>query len=208
MQQPAPSSDDSILEARARAWAQARMSAKRFHHSQGVVETVTQLARQHHLEPVNALRLAGWIHDAAKELSDTGLLEHAERFGLPIRPVERQAPLLLHGAVAAELAREELGLHDPVTLSAVTYHITGHPEMSTADKAFYLADLIEPGRDFKEVAQLRRLAAEDLDWALLFGITGQLRHLLKRAAAIDPRVLELRNRLIADGVPLAARDKA
>lgn len=203
---PSPSPVIDPHEAQVCAWAAARMSSRRFNHTANVVETVTRLAAQHGLhDAIPALRLAGWLHDAAKALDDAALLAQAARLGHTLRPVEQQAPFLLHGVVAALLAREELGLSDPVIFSAVTYHITGHPEMSAADKAFYLADLTEPGRDFKGVAQIRRLAEQDIDQALLFGLTGQLRKLLKSASIIDPRAIALRNRLVADGVPLAPR---
>ncbi len=194
------------LEARARSWARARMSPERFDHTIGVVETVTHLAARHDLGSMAALRLAGWIHDAAKELGDGELIAWAERLGYPIRPIERQAPLLLHGAVAALLARQELGLDDPLIFTAATYHTSGHPDMSRADKAFYLADLIEPSRTLGWIEQTRQLAEEDLDKALLFALTRQLRRLLKRGAIIDPRSVELHNRLLLSGVELVARE--
>jgi len=51
-------------------WARQQMSPAHFHHTEGVVETVTQLAERHGIASVASLRLAGWIHDAAKERPD------------------------------------------------------------------------------------------------------------------------------------------
>ncbi len=196
------SSIDRALEVKARSWAQSRMSAERFRHTQGVVETVTGLATAYRLETVAALRLAGWVHDVAKEQGDAALLTLAARFGYAIRPVERQFPFLLHGVVAARLARDELGLTDPIIMTAVEYHTTGHPDMSVSDKVFYLADLIEPSRTYHWIDQVRRLVQEDLDKALLFAVTRQIRRLLKHGLAVDPRSVDLRNRLLAAGVTL------
>lgn len=201
-----PSPTPSLLEARVRAWAEARLSPERLAHTAGVVETAARLAGQHGVGHVESLRLAGWIHDAAKALPRAELLRLAEQMGCPIRFIERQEPLLLHGLVAARLAREELGLDDPIIDSAVAFHTTGDPTMSAADKVFYLADGLEPSRTFSWTAQGRILAEEDIDRALLFVLSNKLRRLLHKDALIDPRSVELRNQLLLDGVALAPRE--
>lgn len=196
------------LEEQVQSWAEARMSAHRFLHTTGVVRAAADLARHYGLEQhIPALRLAGWLHDAAKELSDDALLAEAERLHCPIRPVERTSPSLLHGIVALAQARVELGIDDPVVSSAVLYHTTGDPAMSQADKVFYLADLIEPTRSFSWINQARQLAYQDIDTALLFALTYQMRRMLKRGMIIDPRGLEIRNQLLQQGVPLITRNR-
>jgi predicted HD superfamily hydrolase involved in NAD metabolism len=193
-------------ETRARVWAQARLSPGRFLHTRGVVETVTMLATRHNLgEAVPALRVAAWLHDGAKGLPAATLLALAGTLGCAIRPIERACPALLHGAVAVALARRELGIDDPAVSSAIQYHTTGHPEMSQADKAFYIADLIEPTRAYAWIDQARALASHDLDEALLFAVTYQLRRLLNRGIIVDPRSVELHNRLLLDGVRFVPR---
>ena len=158
-------------EGAVRRWAQARMKPSRFTHTEGVVRTAARLAAQYAPDHVDDLRLAGWIHDAAKSLSDTDLLAEAERYGLPVRPVERQSPQLLHGAVALAWAEEAFILNNPVITSAVLYHTTGHPEMSPADKVFFLADLTEPSRPYAWIDRVRAILRDDLDQALLFAVT-------------------------------------
>ncbi len=202
---PEPRQTTSAQETQARDWAQARLSPYRFMHSEGVVETITRLGTHYQIAALPALRLAGWIHDAAKELPPDELLALAEALGCAIRPVERACPDLLHGEVAVALARRDLGIDDPVITSAVRYHTTGAPGMSQADRAFYLADLIEPSRSYAWIMQARALAYEDLDVALLFVITYQLRRLLKQGAIIDPRAMELRNELLLSGVQFVLR---
>lgn len=192
----------STLEARARAWAETRMSKDRFIHTTGVVETATQLATRFSIQPLLPLRLAAWIHDAAKECADEELLNLAERFSHRLRKIERQSPSLLHGVVAAYLARDELGLDDAAIFSAVAHHPTGHPKMSKMDKALFIADAIEPSRQFSWATQARNLAAKDLNQAVLFIATKKIERLLWRATPIDPRTVRLRNRLLRKGVTL------
>ncbi len=183
------------------------MSAARFIHTTGVVKTTIELAERHGVGHIPQLRLAAWIHDAAKETEDQILLTEAQRLGCAIRPVEQLYPPLLHGAVAARLAQEEFGLDDPIVHSAAEYHTTGHPAMSLTDKVFYLADLIEPTRKFGWIEEVRLIVQEDIDQAMLFALTYQLRRLLKLGAIIDPRALELRNRLLAEGTILVPRTR-
>ncbi len=197
------------LERRACAWARANLSDARFAHTVAVVAAVTRLAPLHGLDGhIPALRMAGWIHDAAKERDGHNLLAEAKRLGCSIRPVERRNPDLLHGAVALRLAEEALDFHDPVTASAVLYHTTGHPAMSRADRLFYLADLVEPSRTANWIGQLRVLVERDLDEAMLFALVHQLRRLLRHGIVIDPRAVALYNRLLVEGVPLPPPDGA
>lgn len=206
---PQPLQMHSKQEEQARQWASAQLSAHRFTHTIGVVKTITSLAEHYGLEEhVPTLRIAAWIHDAAKEIPTDKLLAYAETMNYPIREVERACPELLHGVIAVDLARKELGIADPVIASAVLYHTTGHPEMSKLDKLFYLADLIEPTRSFSWIMQARQLAYQDADVALLFALTYQLRRMLRRGTIIDPRGLELRNKLLFQGVRLVARSRS
>ena len=204
--QPIP--DAASLETRIRAWTQTQVSPGRFAHIEGVVATADALGHQHMPAAVPALRLAGWIHDAAKERPDDELIALAEAGGYPVRPVERAFPVLLHGAAAITLTREQFGLDDPVVIAAVLAHTTGRAGMTLPDKLFYLADLIEPSRTYGWIDQVRVLVQQDVDQALLFAVTYQLRRLLKHGAVIDPRALEMRNDLLLAGVPLATRKGA
>lgn len=52
---------------------------------------------------------------------------------------------------------------------AIYYHTTGRADMTLLEKILYIADYMEPNRDFEGVEKLRRLAYEDLDTAVLMG---------------------------------------
>src|SRR5918997_348632 len=83
--------------------------------------------------------------------------------GETLRPdPEGQSPKLLHGPVAAELARRELGVGDEGVLEAVRVHTTATPGMEPLALTLYVADKIEPARDYPSVERLRELAREDL----------------------------------------------
>jgi predicted HD superfamily hydrolase involved in NAD metabolism len=184
------------LESQIAAWSQERQEEERFAHTVRVVETVTRLAAKWSPADVMMLRLAGWIHDAAKSMPDDKLLAYAEKKGVEITPAEREVPMLLHGVVAYLKADKKFDLHDERIRTACAYHTTGHPSMSMTDKLLFLADLIEPSRDFPLVTALRDMVMIDIDQTMLMAVDGTIRYLMDRQRVIDPRVLDLYNVLV------------
>src|SRR5919112_895931 len=74
-------------------------------------------------------------------------LRVAKEWDLPVGEPERQSPKLLHGPVAAELSRRELGVEDADILEAIRVHTVGRPQMGPLALVLYVADKIEPARD-------------------------------------------------------------
>ncbi len=189
------------LEDQIYAWVKKRQSNKRFAHTQRVVETITQLAERWSPHDVRVCRLAAWLHDAAKHYSDEKLYDLAMRYGVEISTTEEKNPMLLHGIVAYHKAAKKFGLDDPQIRTACAYHTTGSPQMNLVDKLLFLADLIEPAREFPLVGTLRELAFVHIDKAMLLAIDGTLRHLLTKHKMIDPRVILLYNVLLEKEYP-------
>lgn len=187
----------SEFEALIRAWACQQIPAKRLQHVEGVVEMVDELACRFAPEDIMLVRLAGWIHDVAKALSDEELLNAAERFGWPVSPIERDAPQLLHGAISYLMADENFKLNDQRLQSACVLHTTGGPGMNTTDKIVMLGDAIEHRtRDYDGVDEIRTAASINLDTAVLMLVDRTLEHLIRRGRVIDPRAVDLRNELL------------
>jgi predicted HD superfamily hydrolase involved in NAD metabolism len=184
------------FEQKIRKWARKRETVARFAHTERVVETVTTLASRYAPNQIIVCRLAGWIHDAAKHEAPKDLLACAEKYGAEITPTERANPDLLHGVVAYWRAYEEFGLQDEQIRTACAYHTTGHPAMNLVDKLLYIADLIEPGREFPSVETIRQLAKVDVDEALFLALDRTIRHLLDRRKTIETRVVDVYNVLL------------
>ncbi|MGE5589712.1 MAG: bis(5'-nucleosyl)-tetraphosphatase (symmetrical) YqeK [Bacillota bacterium] len=180
------------------AWVQGRLTPSRLEHTRGVVKAATELARRFGADEEKA-DLAAILHDAAKNLGGPQLLSLAHQEGIIVDIVQQQAPDLLHGPVAAALARRELNERDEDVLRAVAIHTTGAPGMSALDKVIYLADYIEPGRSFPGVDQLREAAAHSLDRAVLLAMDGALRYVVDRGWLIHPLTVEARNWLLGQG---------
>ncbi|SDF21752.1 putative HD superfamily hydrolase of NAD metabolism [Sporolituus thermophilus DSM 23256] len=172
-----------------------RLTPKRLAHSVGVSETSAWLAEKYGAD-VRQARLAGLVHDCAREMTSNNLLQLAEAFGIVVNDVERQEPVLLHAPVGAALAEREYGIRDPQILRAIALHTTGGADLTLLDKIIYLADFIEPHRDFPGVDKLRSLARIDLDAAVLAAYDQTLQYIVGRRALLHPATVEGRNQLL------------
>jgi predicted HD superfamily hydrolase involved in NAD metabolism len=155
-----PVERDTLLEI-ADAFARERLSEKRYGHTVRVADTAEHLARRHSLDPART-RLAALLHDAAREREPDEYLRLAEGWDISVGEPERQSPKLLHAPLAAELGRRELGVVDEEVLEAVRVHTVGAAGMGPLALALYVADKIEPARDYPSVGRIRALAEEDL----------------------------------------------
>lgn len=147
--------------ATAASFVRDRLSEKRYAHTLRVADTAERLAAIHGLD-TRRTRLAALLHDAAREMKPEEYLALAKKWEIPLGEPEKGNPKLLHGPVAAELARRELGITDGEVLEAVRVHTVGGPDMTLLALALYVADKIEPDRDYPSVGHLRELAKENL----------------------------------------------
>ena len=182
------------MEDKLKEWLAVKVDEERYLHSLRVLELIPELTQAYNVSP-EPLRLAALLHDCARGMSDAEMLRAAEEWSLPVRPVDRDCPVLLHGRLAVEMARCELDLTDPVMVSAVLNHTAGHPGMTLADKLFFLADMIEPGRGFDRIVELRAVAYVDADRAMLLAIEINKAHLNAMGRFVDPVTLELQRML-------------
>ena len=151
-----------------REQAYTMLDERRIAHVAGCESEAIELARRWGEDPETAAE-AGILHDITKRLSHEEQLNLCEKYAIICDSAERSMPKLLHAKTGAAVARERFGVRDPV-YEAIRWHTTGKPDMTLLEKIIYLADYIEPTRDFPGVDTLRELAYEDLDRALLLGL--------------------------------------
>ena len=160
--------------------------AKRFEHTLGVAYTATALAMRYGASLKNA-EMAGLLHDCAKCLSDEKRLSICEKHNISINEIERKNPFLLHAKVGSFLAMEEYHVEDPDVINAILNHTTGRPGMSLLEKIIFVADYIEPNRKHApNLKEIRQLAFEDLDKALIRILEDTLEYLGSTDGPFDP----------------------
>lgn len=164
------------------------------------------LARIHGADPVKA-RLAGMLHDLARLYSAERLLAESERRGVDIDEFSQNNPIVLHAPLSAKLAREEFGVNDPEILSAIAKHTLGSGEMGTLDCILYLADALEPGRDYAGRARTAALAERDLNAAMRATIASSLRYLSQRHLPLAPQTAAAMKTFGLEADPLEPFDK-
>ena len=112
---------------------------------------------------------AAILHDITKRCTKEQQLQLCEKYDIINDNSEIQNNSLLHAKTGAALARDLFGIDDTV-YEAIRWHTTGKPDMTQFEKILYLADYIEPTRDFEGIEELRTLAFEDLDAAMVLGL--------------------------------------
>jgi predicted HD superfamily hydrolase involved in NAD metabolism len=148
----------------------------RYRHCVRVARSADILAQLHGVSPQKA-RLAAMLHDLARLYSTSQLIEESQRREIPIDDFERRNPIVLHAPLGAALARELFDVCDLDVLSAIAKHTLGAAEMSPLDCVVYLADALEPGRDFANREAIWNLARRDLRAAMSAAIADALVYL-------------------------------
>ncbi|HEX21543.1 MAG TPA: HD domain-containing protein [Actinobacteria bacterium] len=174
-----------------------RLSGKSFEHSLRTKDTATRLAGRHGVNHWQAA-IAGLLHDYARDYSRPELLTAARQAGLKIKWVEEKNPYLLHAPLGAVLVHSELGVDDPLIIGAIRKHTIGGLEMNDLDRLVFLADVIEPMRKFPGLAEIRKLADEDLRAAFKEAYFKQLQFVLAKRAFIHPLSIKVWNTMLAE----------
>lgn len=182
-------------EEKIKDYLKKNLKEKRFNHSIGVSKTAESLAKKYG-EDSDKARVAGLLHDIAKNMKDEEIVSTVENVGIEIDYVFKSNPNLMHGLAGAIICRNVVGVTDKDILGAVEFHTTGKANMSMLEKIICLADYIEPSRNFEGVDDLRNTAQESIDKALLMALDGTIKFVLEKKQLLHYKTVEARNYLI------------
>ena len=163
-------------------WLRARayelLSPQRIPHVFGCEYEAMRLAARWGANADDA-REAAILHDITKKSTLEENVRILGEHGIMVGKIEYAEEKLLHSKSGAALAKSMFGVTDEVA-AAIMWHTTGRAGMSILEKVMYLADYIEPERDFPGVAGLRRAAYEDIDAAMIMGLEMSIRDITER----------------------------
>jgi len=171
------------------------LTPKRFNHSLGVMECAVELASRYG-ENVERAAVAGLLHDCARDIKGNEVFAKCEEYGVMVDHICRLQPELLHGPLGAMMIREEFGITDEDVVNAVRYHTTGRENMSLLEKIIFIADYIEPGRNFPGVDEIRKAAIEDMDSTMLMALDQTISYVLSKGGLLHPLTVNARNYLL------------
>lgn len=161
------------------------LSPKRFLHTMNVKKLAVRMA-QHYGVDTEKAALAAVLHDSAKELPRTELLQIMQDNAIIKKGTQNRPEPVWHGICAAILAKTQWNVQDEEILSAIACHTTGKENMSKLDKILFLADMTSAERDYPGVEELRSLEMQNLDKAMIQALKMTISFVEQKNAIADP----------------------
>jgi len=158
------------------------LTNERYEHSLRVAEVAKQLAKIHQVNERD-VELAALFHDIAKDQTTAELTENIKKYRLP-KELLSEHKELWHGPVGAKIVQQIYQVQSEAIYQAIYYHTTGRAGMGDLELIIYIADYIEPERQIPGVADVRKLAQNNLIEAALLIASRTIKYLLDKRVTI------------------------
>ena len=168
--------------------AYALLDPGRIAHVVGCESEAVMLAKTWGEDPDNAAE-AGILHDITKKFRGEEQLQLCRKYGIVYDEAEEKNTVILHARTGAAMAKELFNVSDEIA-SAIRWHTTGKPDMTVLEKILYLADFIEPTRNFPGLDALRALAYKDLNAAMALALSMSMGDIRRRGGEIYKDTLD------------------
>ncbi|MDD5686211.1 MAG: bis(5'-nucleosyl)-tetraphosphatase (symmetrical) YqeK [Elusimicrobia bacterium] len=145
------------------------ISQKRYVHTLELTKLASELAKHYGLKNIKKIQIATLLHDSQKNSKNGNE----------------------HSFLASEVAKNKFGIKDKKILNAIKHHTFGYRNMDKFAKIIYVADISEPSRKYKEAKNIRKLAFEDLDKAMVLTLSTKMKYVLgdKKPLSIESVIL-------------------
>ncbi len=169
-----------------RAYIDTMFSEKRRRHTYGVYDEAMKLCDYYGADEDTRrkAKAAALFHDLYRDLNEEDTNALIVKSGIGERYLSNRN--VAHGKLAAYAMEHEFGVRDEDTLNAVRYHTTGRAGMSFLEMIIYLADALEPGRDYPGVEELRTYEFTGLENACLASLARTREHIKEKGIVLDP----------------------
>ena len=164
------------------------LNPNRVAHVLGCRDTAVDLARHWGADETDAAR-AGILHDITKAIDGPLQLTLCGTYGKILSDFSKRYPKTLH-ALTGSLVAERIFGENKAVVSAIEHHTTGKADMNLLEKIIYVADYMEPNRNFPGVERLRELAYSDITASLKLGLEYTLEHLKNQGSEVSPESRE------------------
>ncbi|WP_188206223.1 bis(5'-nucleosyl)-tetraphosphatase (symmetrical) YqeK [Alkalibacillus aidingensis] len=167
---------------------------KRYEHVERVTETALDLARHYGADPYQ-VGIAAAMHDYAKHMEKDLLKKWILSYTDLPKDLLNYHHELWHGPVGAKMIEHLFLIKDSEIINSIRYHTTGRHGMTLVEKIIFLADYIEPGRQFDAVHEARKLVDIDLNRACQYALKQSIIFLMSKGQPIYPDTFQAYNNL-------------
>ncbi len=176
------------------------LKPKRLTHSINVANCAVKLSEIYGCDNEKAY-LAGLIHDCAKYFTKQQIDSYVKKYNIELDPLEIDNIALSHSVIGSFVIQDVFNIQDMDIINAVRYHTTGRENMSILEKIIFMADMIEEGRNFPGVDELRKLSfSKQLDKALITSFNNTIKFVIENNGLIHPRSVRARNYLMQENI--------
>ena len=176
------------------------LKPKRLEHSIDVAKCAIKLSEIYGYDKEKAY-LAGLVHDCAKYFTKEQIDSYVEKYNIELDPLEVDNIALSHSVIGSFVIQDVFNIQDMDIINAVRYHTTGRENMSILEKIIFMADMIEEGRNFPGVDELRKLSFNgQLDKALITSLNNTIKFVIENNQLIHPRSVKARNYLMQENI--------
>lgn len=172
------------------------LSEKRYIHSLGVMDMCVHLAKIYNVNEEDA-KLAGILHDVAKEMPDEEMFKYAEENNIELTEIEKVNTKILHGKIGADIAIKKYGVNENVA-NAIKYHTTTNEKMDDLAKIVFVSDKIELNRTSTnyDIDYERFVAEKDLNTVMLIILNMTINKLVSKGSIINLDTVKTRNAIL------------
>lgn len=151
------------------------LSEYRYNHSLNVAEVSRKLAVHYKVDDERAY-LAGLLHDIAKEFTVEENEYYVKKYKMPKKILRKEFKKILHAYVGAKYIKDVYGVDDDIC-RAVYVHTVAAPDMDMLAKILFVADKIDPNKEYIGIEEERELAYIDINKALILCLENNIKKL-------------------------------
>jgi len=175
------------------------MIERRKTHIYAVAEESKKLAQRYGVN-IEKAELAALFHDIFRNVPEDVLNDYVKQLELDDRYLNNSN--LAHSKIAAIIMEKDYEIHDRELINAVGYHTTGRANMSDLEKIIYIADAIEPNRNYPGINKIREAAYQDLDQACLLSLEHSINFIKSKNSYLDEDTIMARDYLFENTTKL------
>src|SRR5699024_1707205 len=143
-----------------RQYLENHLSKNRYEHTLRVYDTAIELAGLYNADR-EIVEQAALLHDICKCESDDVLIHKIKQYNIDESLLTFNKKLL-HNPVKSQFIQDVYQITEEKIYNCMYYHTTGKEKMTVEELFIFVADYIEPGKNFPGVEEVRELAKIDL----------------------------------------------